>query len=30
MFEIHDMNVSFYEKKGLWQFSFKENNLGRI
>lgn len=30
MFEIHDMNVSFNEKKGLWQFSFKENNLGRI
>jgi hypothetical protein len=27
MFEIQDMNVAFYEKKGLWQFSFKENNL---
>lgn len=21
------MNVAFYEKKDLWQFSFKENNL---
>lgn len=30
MFGIHDMNVTLDEKKGLWQFSFKENNLGGI
>lgn len=24
------MNVAFYEKKGLWQFSFKVNNLSGI
>lgn len=27
MFEIQDVNVAFYEKKELLQFSFKENNL---
>lgn len=27
MFEIQDVNVALYEKKGLLQFSFKENNL---
>lgn len=30
MFEIQDVNVAFYEKKELLQFSFKENNLGEI
>lgn len=31
MFEIQDMNVAFYEKKDLLQFSFKEDNLvGKI
>lgn len=31
MFEIQDMNVAFYEKKDLLQFSFKEYNLvGKI
>lgn len=24
------MNVALYEKKGLWQFSFKEDNLGGV
>lgn len=27
MLEIQDVNVAFYEKKELLQFSFKENNL---
>lgn len=27
MFEIQVVNVAFYEKENLLQFSFKENNL---
>lgn len=27
MFEIQDVNIAFYEKKDLSQFSFKENDL---
>ena len=26
MFEIQDVNIAFYEKKDLLQFSFKEDN----
>ena len=27
MFEIQDVNMAFYEKKDLLQFSFKEDNF---
>lgn len=27
MFQIQDVNIAFYEKKDLLQFSFKEDNF---